>query len=93
MNKKDIKQNEENNFLEEFEDWHNHKYNDEYRYRSKAPFFYKAPNHLKVGILLLIIPFLSLIVFVILDFGIGFYLFCLLVAIPGIYTIVKHFIK
>ena len=93
MDKKDIKQNEKDNFLEDFEDWHNNKYNDEYRYRNKTPFFYKTLNHVKLGILLLIIPFLSLIVFIILDFGIGFYLFCLLMAIPGVYTIVKHFTK
>lgn len=91
MNKKDYKSNQDDNFLDSFEDWHSRKYSDEYRFRNKTPFLVKTPNYLINGILFLTLPVLSLIVSIILDLGISFYLFLSLIWIPGIYFIIKHF--
>jgi len=91
MSNKDCKEDQENDFMDEFEDWHSHKYSDDYRFGNKTPFFVKNPNRLINGILFLVIPFLSLIVSIIVDLGIGFYLFFLLACIPGSYLIIKHF--
>jgi len=91
MNKKDYKNNQDDNFMDSFEDWHSRKYSDEYRFRNKTPFFVKTPNYLINGILFLTLPVLSLIVSIILDLGISFYLFLSLICIPGIYFIIKHF--
>ncbi|WP_370901301.1 hypothetical protein [Chryseobacterium gossypii] len=91
MSKKDRRISEENDFMDDFEDWHSRKYSDEYRFKNKTPFFVKTPNYLMNGILLLMLPFLSLVVSIILDLGISFYLCFSLICIPGIYFIVKHF--
>ncbi|MCJ7933836.1 MAG: hypothetical protein MUW56_09420 [Chryseobacterium sp.] len=84
MSKKDFEENKEkdDSFIEDFEDWHSRKYSDEYRFRNKTPFFIKSPNHLILGILLICVPLLSLIVTIILDFGMSFYLFFIMLCFP-----------
>lgn len=37
--KKDIDNQQKDNFLQEFEDWHSRKYSDEYRFGNKPTFF------------------------------------------------------
>ena len=93
MSKKDSEENKkkENDFLDDFEDWHSRQYSDEYRFRNKTPFFIKKTNYLVHGILLLTLPSLSLIISAIVDLGVGFYIFFLLMCIPGSYLIIKHF--
>lgn len=91
MDNKDFKDSEENDFIDDFEDWHSRKYSDEYRFKNKTPFFNKTPNYLVNGFLFLILPLLSLITSIILDLGISFYLCFLLACAPGIYFIIKHF--
>lgn len=91
MSEKDFKENEDDNFMSDFEDWHSRQYSDDYRFGNKIPFFIKKPNYLIHGVLALTLPILSLIVSVILNLGIGFYLFFSLLCIPGIYQIIKHF--
>ena len=83
--------NKEDHFIDDYEDWHNRKYSDEYRYKNKTPFFFNNPNRLVNGILFLIIPFLSLVISIVSDFGTGICLFFLLLCIPGVYQIAKHF--
>ncbi|QCX53037.1 hypothetical protein [Elizabethkingia sp. JS20170427COW] len=84
-------QEENSNFFEDFEEWHDRKYNDEYRFKNKVPFYFNQNNYFKIGLLSLIIPILSLVVAIILDLGIGFYIFFLLTCFPGVRLIIKYY--
>ncbi|QOR72985.1 hypothetical protein SAMN05443429_1232 [Cruoricaptor ignavus] len=93
--KKRIKDNElkekKSDFFEVFEEWHDRKYSDEYRYRNKLPFYFNQKNYLKIGFLSLVIPLLCLIISIIIDLGIGFYIFFLLTCFPGMRLIIKYY--
>ena len=84
-------QKENLTFFDDFEDWHYKKYNDEYRFKHKVPFYYNQSNYLKIGVLALITPILSLVVAFILDLGIGIYIFFLLTCYPGVSLIIKYY--
>ncbi|HFK5569701.1 hypothetical protein BAX97_11805 [Elizabethkingia meningoseptica] len=85
------KRDKKNDFFKEFEDWHSNKYNDSYRYGNKTPFYFKKYNFLKIGILALVLPILCLIISIFLDLGIGFYVFFILMSIPGISLIIRYY--
>lgn len=78
-------------FLDSFEEWHDRKYNDEYRYKNKLPFYYNKNNYLKIGFLSLLMPLLCLALSIILNLETGFYMFFLLACFPGIRLIVKYY--
>lgn len=83
----------DSDFFEAFEDWHQNKYNDKYRFSNKTPFFIKNPNLLRLGVIHLLLPALTLLVCIFLDLGVYIYVFLFLLCLLGIYNIIKYFIQ